>query len=79
MTIILDAEVVREEVHDRHHYDFAGGLTAEEHQYITMLTDEQINDAIEQATDDHFMAAFDNLRSDVIRVLLAGRESKKEN
>lgn len=73
MSIILDAEVVREEVHDRYHYDFAGGLTAEEHRYITSLTDEQINDAIELATDDHFMAAFDSLRSDVISALLADR------
>ena len=79
MSIILDAEAVCEEVHDRHHYDFAGGLTAEEYRYIISLPARQINRAIEQAADAHFWAAFDNLRSDVISALLAEREGKEEH
>lgn len=76
MAIHLDAEAVREEVHDRLHYDFPGDIEPADAEYIMGLDDETINSAILGAVGDGFWTMFDAVRSDAITALLDARDEK---
>lgn len=76
MAIHLDAESVREEAHDRLHYDFPGDITPADSEYLIGLDDETINRAILAAAGDSFWTMYDAVRSDAMAALLRARDER---
>lgn len=68
MSINLNAESVKSEAQERIDVD---QITPQQAQIIASLSDEVVEAAVNNAADDHFWSAYDNLRSEAIQALLS--------